>query len=710
MTTNPSSSGFVTDQTTSYLTMAEPQWIKDLVAARREQRRTVFLLHFNTRDLVFDPKYPPSSPDDLVTVQEYLAQRLCRQRHFVLHYSLHSGVRALMGMYDDELREKKRSQDLLRQTATPEPFAPADSRKMWNSVARIAAKNPFPLNASYDGAADKDVSPEHWALPNNVLPLLSRVFTANFRVAIRQSKDANSLNELDNPPLAAALIIDYVHHLAPAPGSDLPGHEVANVVETLQNWSSNPDVWRGNHIVIALTPELAAVHPELVRTDSYVERIRLDRPGRDERAEFMKWLAAFEKYTILQEAGMVDELANRASGMNYRELGDFVATLASNAEHWTRALADRRADIIRRESGGLLEPKESQYGLEDVAGYRYITQEVERRLPRIRAGKADVAGILFNGPPGTGKSFYASALAKSGGVNMVVIRNLRGMYVGQSERNLEQIFEVARTLAPVVVFVDEIDQVFASRDRSMDTSGGVEQRLLGRLLEFMDDKDNLGKVIWIAASNRPDLIDPALLSRFKLRLPFLLPDRSTCIELLEHQLPHQAEFRWQPATWDEQVVRDLVGIYSGRELDTIVRQALWKAQDDDVLLSDHSAMAETRLVQRREQLDEHGLKMPEIPMTAVDNDDRVSFEVHGQYLMEALRDAEVGHDPQEYLVQSLQALNWAPFTSPALIEAVETALPPHIVDEIVIDGRLNKKAIGRLIEENRPYATGRSYR
>lgn len=295
---------------------------------------------------------------------------------------------------------------------------------------------------------------------------------------------------------------------------------------------------------------------------------------------------------------------------------------------------------------------------------------------------------------------------------MVVIRNLRGMYVGQSERNLEQIFEVARTLAPVMIFVDEIDQVFASRDRSVDTSGGVEQRLLGRLLEFMDDKTNLGKVIWIAASNRPDLIDQALLSRFKLRLPFLLPDRSTCIELLGHQLPRQAGFRWQPETWDEQVVDEVVSKYSGRELDTIVRQALWKAQDDAAFLSDHSESAVTRLAQRREQMREHGLTMPETPVVSVDDGDSGSLEVHGQYLLEAVREAEVGHDPQEYLVQSLRALNSAPFTSQALIEAVETALEPDVVDEIVVDGRLNKKAIGRRIEEEeyRSRGTGRSYR
>lgn len=118
-----------------------------------------------------------------------------------------------------------------------------------------------------------------------------------------------------------------------------------------------------------------------------------------------------------------------------------------------------------------------------------------------------------------------------------------------------------------------------------------------------------------------------------------------------------------------------------------------------------------RLAQRREQMQEHGLEMPEKPVLSVDSVESGSLEVHGQYLLEAVREAEVGHDPQEYLVQSLRALNSALFTSPALIEAVETVLPSEVVDEVFDnDGRLNKKATGRLIEEYGSYGTGRSYR
>lgn len=692
-----------------YRMKAKPSWLEQLIKARQEQKRTVFLLHFNIRDLVFDPDYPPSDPARLLTVKEYLFERLSIKRHLVLEYSLHSGIQARSGTLPGN-----------EKLSTPQGrmFRAKEFRTLWREVAQEASRHPYPLVADQSRHGDEPGQPDSWSQPRNVMPLLTRVFTQDFPVQVSKSSQTSgpSSSETADPrPLSVALIIDYLHHLVPAPGGLFVRHDVPPIVETLQSWSTSVEIFQRNHLIVVLTPEIAAVDPELVRTDSYIERIQLERPTRDQRFSFLTWLSQFEPYAgALQEDGMIAELANRASGMNYRELRDFVVSLISSSEDWREILARRRADIIRRESGGLLEPKESKHGLEDVAGYRYITQEIERRLPRIREGKADIAGILFNGPPGTGKSFYASALAKSGGVNMVVIRNLRSMWVGQSERNLEQIFEVAKTLAPVIIFVDEIDQMFASRDRSVDTAGGVEQRLLGRLLEFMDDKTNLGKVLWIAASNRPDLIDPALLSRFKLRLPFLLPDRSTCIELLRDQLPRQAEFRWQPGTWDERVVDEVVGKYSGRELETIVRQALWKAQDDAALLSDGSGVAANLLGQRQEQLAEHELTIPITPVKPVDDSDDIGFEVHGQYLWESVLEAEVGHDPHEYLLQSLRALNAVPFTSSALLEAVRTALPKDVVDEIIVNGRLDKEALGRLIRElsleSQAYGAGRRYR
>lgn len=504
---------------------------------------------------------------------------------------------------------------------------------------------------------------------------------------------------MSSKPLSIGLIIDYLHHLAPGPGV-FAGHAVPEIVEALQRWSTDPCLPEHNHLVIMLAPELAAVHPELHSSDSRIVSIRIPRPERDERAAFLRWLATFDRYVALREEGLVDELANRTSGMNYTELRDFVRTIALHPEQsWRELLARRRAEIIQRESGGLLVPKESPFGLNDVAGYAYVREYVDRLLTRLREGRADVTGLLFAGPPGTGKSFYASALARDAGVNVVVMRSVRNMYVGQSERNLEQVLEVARSLAPVIVFVDEIDQAFSNR-RGINTDGGVEQRLLGRLLEFMDDKQNLGKVIWIAASNRPDLIDTALLSRFKLRIPFLLPDRETCRELLRHRLPRQAGFCWQADSWTDSVEQDIdraiVGNYSGRELETIVRTALWKAEDDQTVFTDKDKPE--RWLRLQQEHEEKGLPPPPQPPILEGAGERA---VHAYYLQQAIDSSSVGHDADEYTRQALIALQWIPFESTALIEAIKTALPGQA--NRILDGeRINKEEISRLLKSELP--------
>lgn len=665
--------------TEDYLRNANPLWLNELIKTKEEQGRTLFLLYFNIRDVVFDRDFPPDSPQELKSIKDYLAKMLT-SRDIVLSYSLHSGIEIHKG--SERLGEQE--------------FKERELKRLWDKVAGYASNNPFQLSSG--GRSSEDPAPPHrWRVPHLAIPLLTRCFTHNYFLLTPSANklEKNKQNQARRP-LSIGLIIDYLHHLAPVPGV-ITQHSVAEMVETLQRWSTDSHLQTHNHFVVMLAPDLAVVHPELQGTDSRIATIRISRPVRDERASFLQWLAQYEQYSVLKPE-IIDELANRTSGMNYIELRDLAGSIQRAQEQdWPKLLAARRAEIIHRESGGLLVPKESQYGLDSVAGYHYVREHIERLIPRLREGRADVTGILFAGPPGTGKSFYASALARDAGVNVVVMRNVRNMYVGQSERNLEQVLEVARSLAPVVIFIDEIDQAFSNR-QGQNLDGGVEQRLLGRLLEFMDDKDNLGQVIWIAASNRPDLIDDALLSRFKLRLPFLLPDKDTCFELLKEKLPSQVGFRWQESTWTSDIeyaiesgavggtydAKPVIGKYSGRELETIVRTALWKAED-----------AQAKLEEARQAggYQQRGQSTPIIKHNGQTGKPAQEIAVDANYLLEGIRDASVGHDENEYLRQSLLALRSAPFSTEALAEAVRTALPRRIADDILEGKQINKERV-----------------
>jgi AAA+ superfamily predicted ATPase len=670
-----------------------------MVQARDDLGRCVFLLHFNVDDLVFAQNLAPDFPNDLWTVSEYIAYRLAKAKSLALSYSLHDGLRV-------HTRE-----DLESGSAAPRPTNTWESNnspsQLWQDTADHAASQPYALIRAQASPGrsghDDPKTPHEWRHPDNVFPLFSRVLLHDYHVKVNTNGSGTSGSEQTEKNMSVGVLIEHLQHLVPAPNGPLAAHNSAAIMEALHNWSSDPYLALRKHVVVCITPDLAALHAEVQGGNSRLSIHRLPMPGRDDRKAFVAWLVGFDEYRLpadaddANETEAIDKLANGSAGMNLRELRDFVrfVNLHPDAD-WRTRLAERRAEIVSRESDGLLRPQEPKHGLADIAGYDYVKEQFDRLLPRLREGRADIAGILFVGPPGTGKSYFAAALARDAGVPMFVMRNVRSMWVGESERNFERILEVARTLAPAVIFVDEIDQAFMSRSSNRSDSG-VEQRLLGRLLEFMEDKGNLGRVLWIAASNRPDLLDAALLSRFKLRIPFLLPDEAACRDLLENKLPAQAGFRWQTSIWNEWMTKSVVGHYSGRELETMVRAAFWRAEDDAHHLT--SAGNGAWREQRSAQLAVLGLELPPRPIEQRGSNGMTMPYADPVYLQEILHTSNPGHDEREYVRQSLLALLGAPFSTPALARAVRTSLPDAIGKAVVSDdNRINTQEIAAFLD------------
>jgi len=115
-------------------------------------------------------------------------------------------------------------------------------------------------------------------------------------------------------------------------------------------------------------------------------------------------------------------------------------------------------------------------------------------------------GYLFSGPVGTGKTFLAECLAGEAGVPVVTLRNFRDKWVGSTEANLEKIFSLLHALGQCIVFVDEADQALGRRSASSSDSG-VSSRVYSMLAKEMSDTTNRGKLLWVLASSRPDLIE-----------------------------------------------------------------------------------------------------------------------------------------------------------------------------------------------------------
>jgi len=213
-------------------------------------------------------------------------------------------------------------------------------------------------------------------------------------------------------------------------------------------------------------------------------------------------------------------------------------------------------------------------GLEDVKQQLREAVEWQLTFPEVfeRMGIRPPKGILLFGPPGTGKTLLAKAVATESGANFIAVRGpeVLSKWVGESEKAIREIFRKARQAAPTVVFFDEIDAVAPARGMGHDTSGVLE-RIVNQLLAEMDGITPLNRVVVIAATNRPDILDPALLrpGRFDRLIYVPPPDKQARLEILK------VHTRNVPLAEDvnlEALAEKLEG-YTGADIEALVREA-----------------------------------------------------------------------------------------------------------------------------------------
>lgn len=179
---------------------------------------------------------------------------------------------------------------------------------------------------------------------------------------------------------------------------------------------------------------------------------------------------------------------------------------------------------------------------EDIGGLREEVKKIREmvelpmRYPELfdKLGIEPPKGVLLAGPPGTGKTLLAKAVANEAGANFHTINGpeIMSKYVGETEENLRKIFEEAEEESPSIIFIDEIDAIAPKRD---EASGEVERRMVAQLLTLMDGLESRGQVVVIAATNRPDALDPALRrpGRFDREITIGVPDRKGRKEILQ---------------------------------------------------------------------------------------------------------------------------------------------------------------------------------
>ncbi|MDO3703816.1 AAA family ATPase [Micromonospora sp. C28SCA-DRY-2] len=327
----------------------------------------------------------------------------------------------------------------------------------------------------------------------------------------------------------AVLLVTDVEALAPA---DEPG-PVATVFRQVL-----AETVRAGAAVVCTTGRPEAVDPALRAPDLLSLRITVPLPDPALRRE---QLTVLTRQVPLAEDVRLDEVAGRTPGFVaadlaalVREAGIRAALRQKSAETPTVAMADFTAalEVVRPTTMAASTLELATVTLDDVGDL----VEVKERLTEsvlwpltypdtfARLGVQPPRGVLLYGPPGCGKTYLVTALAGSGRANVLSVKGaeLLSKWVGESERAVRELFRRAREAAPTLVFLDEVDALAPVRGQATD--GGTTDRVVAALLTELDGVEALRNVVVVGATNRPDLVDPALLRPGRLeRLVYVPP-------------------------------------------------------------------------------------------------------------------------------------------------------------------------------------------
>ncbi len=329
----------------------------------------------------------------------------------------------------------------------------------------------------------------------------------------------------------AAVIIEAAETVVPDADVAMMPPADRDVLVAVSRWGRDPQIATAGNPVFLITPNLSALNPAVRAASSKWEAVKVPLPDPEQRLAFIEWYVA-QRPDAFEWADDMDPqaLANVTAGLSLIHIEDILLRAEAEGVLRPEMVRERKESIIRSEYGDVLEVMEPRFGFDDIGGLRHVKDFFERSVIRpMREGRPGRVpmGVLMTGPAGTGKSIMAEAVAKEAGVNAVRLRiggQIASKWQGEGERNLEKALAAIEGLAPTIVFIDEVDQAVT---RGEGTGGSQQDsRIFQRLLEFMSDTSHRGKIVFLAATNRPDLMDAALRrpGRFDKKVPFLIPD------------------------------------------------------------------------------------------------------------------------------------------------------------------------------------------
>ena len=363
----------------------------------------------------------------------------------------------------------------------------------------------------------------------------------------------------ENAP--AIIFIDEIDSIAPKReevSGEVERRVVAQLLSLMDGMSS-----RGKVVVIGATNRINAIDPALRRPGRFDREIEIGVPDKDGRLEILQihtrgmplekdvdlgiiagmshGFVGADLQAVAKEAGIralrkvLPEIDLTTENIPSEILKKIVVTM----DDFLSVLKEIEPSALREVFVEIPDVK-----WEDIGGVKDVKQELQEAVEWplkyqglfVHSDATPPKGILLYGPPGTGKTLMAKAAAHESEANFISIKGpeLLSKWVGESEKGVREVFRKARQAAPCIVFFDEIDAIAPTRG-SHGSDSHVTERVISQLLTELDGLEVLSNVIIIAATNRPDIIDPALLrpGRFDRLLYVPPPDKEARIQILK---------------------------------------------------------------------------------------------------------------------------------------------------------------------------------
>lgn len=435
-------------------------WTDGLRAQYRAGAYNQFLVHGNTQDLF--PEKPGEAPMPLA---DYLADHLLEGFDLVLTYSLGKGLVVRNG--GDLIKRASKDFHGIGPAST---LPPGDALAKLNHLLFVVANR-------------ARISPEHtWK---------------------------------------TALVLEDIDLVAPASQANSLNYNLAQIALTIRNWAKEAALRSHPLATLLICENPSDVHPLITRNPRLSE-ISIPLPSAKDIRHALEHYD--EDFPDAIEEGEATQFAPHLAGLTLTAVEE-----ACRMAHYHKAplsltqAATIKKQLIEQDARDLLEfiPPEKNFG--DLFGLEEIKSWIRKDLELWHSNHLSGVpkGYLLSGPVGTGKTYLAECIAGEAGIPTVILKNFRDKWVGTSEGNLEKIFRLLHALGRCVVFIDEADQTLGSRNAGGDS--GLSGRLYSMIAQEMAKGSNRGKILWILASSRPDLIEVDLKrpGRIDTKIPIL---------------------------------------------------------------------------------------------------------------------------------------------------------------------------------------------